>query len=107
MSDQKNIIGTRIKAARKVKGLTQRELGLQVNLDQAFLSRVENGTSTPAPDQLNVIAQTLGVSVGYLFGTDEQEGGLSEETVELALKIQQLAPEQRAAVRQLINTITS
>ncbi|MCB1804711.1 MAG: helix-turn-helix transcriptional regulator, partial [Candidatus Competibacteraceae bacterium] len=39
----KNHKGQRLKVARKAAGLSQKQLGERLNVDQAFLSRVEKG----------------------------------------------------------------
>ena len=63
MDTSTQLIGARIRAARKIKKLSQTELGIQTNLDQGYISRLENGTAEGTPNQLNHIARTLGISI--------------------------------------------
>ena len=102
-----NSIGVRIRAARKSKGMTQRELGEHLGLDQTAVSKLETGTYEATPRQLNEFAIALGVSVGYLFGRDEQDEGLSADAVELALAYQKLPQDQQTALRKLVTTMLS
>lgn len=69
--------GARIRAFRQARNLTQAQLAEMANLDQAQLSRIENGLVEGSPSQLKTIAQLLGVTVSDLFGdrpTDSSSG---------------------------------
>ncbi|MEW8547955.1 MAG: helix-turn-helix transcriptional regulator [Candidatus Thiodiazotropha sp.] len=105
MFNQKHFVGERIKAARNAKGITQRDLGLLVGLDQAFISRIENGLSTPTANQLLNIAKSLDISVDYLFPKHNATVDLSIDSIELALLYQRLQPSQRNSIKQLITTM--
>lgn len=71
-----NIIGTRIAAARKAKGLTQGELatliadsnGRSRPYSVGMISQWELGRKKPSFSALMALANTLGVSVAYLSG---------------------------------------
>lgn len=58
----------RLRNLRKAAGLTQKELGKLVGLDDSTISSYERGMSTPNHDLLTRLADVLHVSVDYLLG---------------------------------------
>ena len=61
-------IGSRIKATRRDKKLTLKELSEIAGISVSFLSDIENGRSNPSLDRTNDIAKALDVSVSFLLG---------------------------------------
>lgn len=66
--------GTRLKAARKDKKLTQKALANQLGVEQSTVSNYENNFRFPIASALKDIADQLEVSVDYLLGRSESEG---------------------------------
>jgi len=99
-------IGQRIRAARKARGMTQGELGKKTKLDQAYISRLENGTAEGSPAQILAIARAIGLSVAELYDETDAAGrrtdDLSDAAIELARAWQGLPAEQRAAMRAAV-----
>ncbi len=63
-------VGTRVRAARKVAGITQYELGRRAGLDQAVISNLETGKHDPRAETLRRLAQALNLSLaGLLVGS--------------------------------------
>ena len=62
-----NVIGERIKKARKDKNLTQEYLAEKLDVSIAFLSRVERGSSKINLKRLTQICELLGVSEGEIL----------------------------------------
>lgn len=60
----------RIKEARKMKKMTQKELADRIGVDFSVISRYENGTIIPPATRLESIAKILDVTVDYLLGKD-------------------------------------
>ena len=60
-------IGVRIRAARKNKNLSQHDLGKLTNLEQGYISRLENGTSEGTPTQLYEIAKAIKIPITDLI----------------------------------------
>ena len=58
----------RLRSMRKERNLSQTELGQIVDLHYTHIGRYERGSSRPAADALNRLAQALGVSSDYLLG---------------------------------------
>ena len=67
------ILGERIRAARKKKGLTQTELGNAVGVEIKTIHRWEKGERTPRVEELKRLAQALNVNINELLnGTPEE-----------------------------------
>lgn len=71
------MFGSAIRKIRKEKGLTVEQLGDMVGVSHATISRYERGARTPSGQNLQKIAQALGVSV---YDLREIERAISEET---------------------------
>lgn len=63
--------GYNLKKLRKNRNLTQEELGLQVGLSKAVVSKYENSMGYPTFDMLIKIAAFFGVTTDYLLGVSE------------------------------------
>ncbi|MCC3380875.1 helix-turn-helix domain-containing protein [Paenibacillus farraposensis] len=59
-------LAQRLRAFRKLKGMTQQELAKRTGISLAVLGAVERGNRTVDPDMLGMIAQTLGIEVREL-----------------------------------------
>lgn len=64
---KKNHKGQRLKAARKAAGLSQKQLGERLGVDQAFLSRVENGANEGTVSFWCDAAEALGTTLDALL----------------------------------------
>ena len=62
------MLNENLKTLRKVKGLTQEELAIRLNVVQQTISKWEKGLSVPDADMLIRIAEILETSVGELLG---------------------------------------
>jgi transcriptional regulator with XRE-family HTH domain len=68
-------IGTRLKHARLTKGLSLRELALQVGCTEGFLSKVENERARPSLSTLHRLALKLNINIAQLFSEDHSDLG--------------------------------
>lgn len=59
-------IANRIRAFRKLKGLTQQELSDRLGVSIAVLGSIERGTRTPKPELLQQIATVLRIDLAEL-----------------------------------------
>jgi len=62
-----NMLGNRIKRARKALGLSLRDLGDQIDLSHAAIKKYEDNEVTPSSDILIKLAKALHVKVEYFF----------------------------------------
>ncbi len=75
-----DILPARIKAARKARKLTQRELATLTGMDQGHISRLESGGKGVSMEHLHEIAKALGVTVSHLIGEDVREDRATYKT---------------------------
>ena len=67
------VLGPRMAAARKAKGLTQKELAAKLDLVTGTVQQYELGKRRPDVETLKNIADILQVSVDSLVSTSEPE----------------------------------
>ena len=64
----------RLKMLRKSRGYTQVSLQMQTGIEQALLSKFENGERVPPTETLMRLAEFYNVSIDYILGrTDNPE----------------------------------
>lgn len=106
MQTAKELLGTRIREVRKLRGLSQEKLAEKVGVDPKQISRIEGGKSAPSLDTLEAIAKHLQVEMKDLF---EFQHLVPEERVEdQALRLLGLMDDQTklVAVRLLRTLVT-
>ena len=60
----------RIRALRKQRGITMKQLGEVVDLAESTISQYETGKREPDNETLLKISEYFGVTVGYLLGVE-------------------------------------
>ena len=70
--DRKNIVGSRVREARKGSGITQIELAARlqimgVTIDRSGIAKLESGRRPVSDIEVAAIAQILKVSIPWLF----------------------------------------
>lgn len=90
--------GENLRKLRKGRGLTQSELGGQIGLSKAVISKYETGLGYPSFDVLIRIARFFGVSTDFLLGVAGDKSmditGLTESQADT---LQRLVAELRTA----------
>lgn len=74
MSDEKELLGARIKELRKNKGLTQQQLAEIIDIDPKHLSKIEVGSSYPSMYNLEKITKALNIKMQDLFKFEHHQG---------------------------------
>lgn len=64
--------GRAVRRARKVRGLSQEELGFEADLDRTYVSGVERGVRNPTVRVVARLAAALGVCPSSLFRSAER-----------------------------------
>lgn len=64
------LLGLRVKAARRAKNMTQRDLAARVGTNQGHISRLEHGDKGVSTDVLVAIARVLDLSIADLSEVD-------------------------------------
>ena len=69
-----DVMQNRLKTLRKSRGYTQVSLQMQTGIEQALLSKYENGERIPPTETLIRLADFYNVSIDYILGrTDRPE----------------------------------
>ena len=69
-----DVVENRLKLLRKSRGYTQVSLQMQTGIEQALLSKFENGERIPPTETLLRLAEFYNVSIDYiLLRTDKPE----------------------------------
>lgn len=102
-------VGERIKKARQDKGITQTELAEHLGYkSRSSINKIEvEGRDIPR-SMVVKFAQALGVTPSYLMGWEDDSEPTSEslESLELAKKIEQMQPDDKKLVIDLINKLS-
>lgn len=84
-----NIIGDRIRYVRKMKKMTQEELGIKTGYSKAGISFIETGKRVIDTDAIFKFADALDVIPAYLMGWADEFGDITygqEDPIESAIK---------------------
>jgi len=81
-------LGKRIRKARKLKGLSQDNLGEACSISTAHIGHIERGTRIPSLETLFKISNVLNISMDYIFfdSQTELDGVLRSISTQLAGK---------------------
>lgn len=77
-------MGNRIKQLRKQSGLSQKQIGWFLDVDQSMVARIEKGERALTTVQLSKIASLFGCTEEYVLG-DETE----EKPIRLAFRLEE------------------
>lgn len=104
-------LGDRIRRFRKVKGLTQTELGEIVGISQRLMTYYETQGGRPAADLLARFAEALDVSTDVLLGrteADDPRAAASPQTLRLwrrLRRIEEIPPQDQKAILKMIDAL--
>lgn len=97
---QINPLPHRLKQARTAKGISQKQLGIQLGMEpgtaSARMNHYEKGKHTPDYTTLKAMADELGVPVAYFFCE-------SESTAELLCLLEKMTEEEKANLVHQLN----
>ncbi len=63
----KKLFGANVKRYREKVALSQEQLGMRIDADQAYISRLESGQLNPTLETIEQIAKALNVSTAELL----------------------------------------
>ena len=89
-------LGQKILDLRKKSGLSQEELGEEVNVTRQTISNWELDETTPNPNQLKLLSKALNVSVDELIGNDIEN---------VVLKKLKLNEKQTKSIKKIVKGI--
>ena len=68
--DVVQLLGANVRRYRKLKGMTQEQLALEVGMERSYISDLERGTRNPSVRALGRLAEALSVSPMQLLETE-------------------------------------
>ncbi len=98
------MLNENIKRLRKLKGLSQEELAMKLNVVRQTVSKWENGLSVPDSSMLISLAEELGTTVSTLLGEPVSEPAADDLNViseKLEIINQKLAKRELAKVKTI------
>lgn len=79
-------LGERVREIREAKGLTQREIADRIQIDDYYISRLENDHINPTLATMQKLARALEVEVRDLFPATQPEFRVTPPTLDKDLK---------------------
>lgn len=107
------MLNENIKRLRKLKGLSQEELAIKLNVVRQTVSKWENGLSVPDSSMLIVLADELDISVSTLLGESVSESAsddlkiISEKLEVINLQLAKKSKIKVKAVRGVLIALCS
>lgn len=77
MSENKERLGARIRAARTAKGWKQKHLAAQVEVEPITVSRWERGATSPDLEVISQVAEVTGKPLSYFIGDENEQAATS------------------------------
>ena len=73
MTEEKQRLGERIRAARAEKGWKQKHLAAHVDVEPITISRWERGATSPDLEVISQVAEATGKPLSYFVGDEEEQ----------------------------------
>ena len=97
-------VGARIKAARKVRRLTQAELAQEVDITPKYLSNIECGAKVPKLETFIEIANALEVDANTLL-VDVLTVSSAIISTEISEQLAALSPHERKRIKRIFDVM--
>lgn len=94
-----NLISERLALLRTAKGVSAREMSLDIGQNGSYINRIENGKSMPSMQGFLYICEYLGVTPSEFFATDSLPNA---KTLMLSKELDGLSNDQLNVVKNLI-----
>jgi len=92
MSDKEKI-ANRLKEARTLAGLSQKQAADKLNLQRPAISEIESGNRKVSADELVLFAELYKVSTNWLLCQEETDEEMNEQMKFAARELSKLSPE--------------
>jgi transcriptional regulator with XRE-family HTH domain len=99
-------IGNKIRTAREAKGLTQKQVAIEIGMDQSQYSNIEKGKTDPYTSTVEKIAKALGMTLSELFSSDDifrEVNSQDKSLMEKLRLVELLEDEERKSVFNIID----
>jgi transcriptional regulator with XRE-family HTH domain len=97
--------GVWLRAERKKRGISQKELAARIGTSQGRISAIEKGKPGTSAEMVGNLADGLGVPDIFAYIAAGYVQDLSMEAAELALQIQALPERERRIMRRFIEVL--
>ena len=101
---ESRMIGKRIQALRKARGLTQEQLSQMVDLSPNYLSNIETGLKTPKLETLIELMNALQCDANALL-SDVVDATLSQESKQISSTLAELAPKDQRRIMKVLQVL--
>jgi transcriptional regulator with XRE-family HTH domain len=102
-------LGENIKNIRKERGLQQKQVALEIGVDQSNYNKIENGKREPSVAALKQLADIFGVTLDFLVNPDKdlpQEVVIEDKAAAEQLRlIAELDKEDKDVIFKMIDTM--
>jgi transcriptional regulator with XRE-family HTH domain len=96
------LIAKRLAHLRTAKGVSAREMSLDIGQNSSYINRIENGKSMPSMQGFIYICEYLGVTPSEFFASDTP---MNSEALVLAKELENLSKEELQLVKNLISSL--
>ncbi len=96
------LISQRLAHLRVAKGVSAREMSLDIGQNSSYINRIENGRSMPSMQGFIYICEYLGVTPSEFFASDTP---INSEALVLAKELECLSKDELQLVRNLIASL--
>lgn len=100
-----NIFPERLKAARDLRGYSQRDLAHRAKLQASAISHFETGQRKPSFENLHRLADALEVTIDYLLGRVEKPSGVGPATDRLHRHLDHLSESDREIAEDFLKVL--
>lgn len=97
-----DLLANRLAKLRGEKGVSAREMSLQIGQNSSYINRIENRKSMPSMQGFLYICEYLGVTPAEFFAEDNEHPLLVNDLIR---EMKDLSPEQLEIVRGIITDI--
>ena len=96
-------IGANIKNLRESRGMTQKQLAMNIGVTEAVISNWETGKNRPNVDVLKKLCAALEVSADELLGTGtEFTGAISSNARSVAMSFDRAEEKRRRIIKEIL-----
>ena len=97
-----DLLANRLAKLRSDKGVSAREMSLQIGQNSSYINRIENRKSVPSMHGFLYICEYLGVTPAQFFTEDIERPQLINELIK---EMQELSPQQLEIIKGIITDI--
>ena len=102
MNDKNKQIGKKVKIARVIRDITQKELAKKTGVGYVTMSRIENGARNIMAIEIEKIAKILNRPISYFYEEKEEE---YQKADSLRANFKDLDPKDLEAVERVVSQI--